>query len=617
MCGIYGAINTNKKMGQLNEKLLKLNHRGPDSHDFYYNEDKKIYLGHTRLSILDLNSSANQPFQDNEHVLIYNGEIYNYLELKEKYLKEEKFNTCSDTEVIFKLLKKFYTNIIVEFNGMFSFAFYDINNAELLVARDRMGIKPLYYYQENDMFEFASEVKSLDYEIDSYKVKDYFTTRTYQRGNLPYKKIVEFPSGSFVKCNFITNSFVFNKYFDLFNVPKKLIYDNYKNDGLYNSMNKLEMFLDNSVQIHLRSDAKIASLCSGGLDSSLISAIATQYDSNISLYHAGVEGNGGEEKYSEIVAKHLKKEITYTKINKELFWHDFPYLTYISDLPIYHQNDVLLHQISKKARLDGVKVLLSGEGADELFGGYKWHQNIYKKYKIFRFLSQHPLLNKLFANILFEFSKNGLNSINLENFKSFIPQGLGYNYSNVDSTVKGHILVKNNFKDWILWEKSLSSYEKFDEFEEKNIVLSLMMDNLQGHLGTILHRTDRIMMANSIEGRVPFLENSIIEMGLNLPFDYKINSSGKLILKLVAEKYLPKSVIYRKKAGFPVPWKAYVDGIHKIFENGFILDMSGLTLKQLENFYIGDANLKFMLIALEVWGRIFVLKQDYKNIVVE
>ena len=145
-----------------------------------------------------------------------------------------------------------------------------------------------------------------------------------------------------------------------------------------------------------------------------------------------------------------------------------------------------------------------------------------------------------------------------------------------------------------------------------------MFNNLNGHLGTILHRTDRILMANSIEGRVPFLENNIIKYSLNLPFDYKIrNNKGKFLLKKISESFLPKKVIYRKKAGFPVPWEKYVKKIDKIFEDGFVVKLTGLSTDYLKNYYQDNPSFKFLLISLEVWGRIFVKNEDYRKIIVE
>lgn len=616
MCGIYGNINNKKTTEYYKNKLNLLEHRGPDNQSFY--TDENLFLGHTRLSILDLNSNANQPFEDEQNVLIFNGEIYNFIELQQEYLSDIKLKTHSDTEVLFLLLKKIGKNIIKRLNGMFAFAFYDKTNKMVLIARDTMGIKPLYYHITNNSLEFASEIKPLNFQVDFNNVKQFVIQRTYQNGYLPYSNIHEFPIGHYAIYDINTSKFEINKYNKIDEIPNKEIYLRNTTIKLNQQIDKLDELMKQSIELHLRSDAKIGSLCSGGVDSSLISVIATKINPNVSLYHAGVDGAGGEEEYAEMVSKHINKKINYIKVSAETYWKVFPYLTYISDLPIYHPNDVSLHYIAEKAKLDGIKVLLSGEGADELFGGYSWHQNLIQRKKLFNFYDKYPLFGKIAKRLLFRYTKNGLNSINSKNYKSFMPLGLGYSDLNIEILSKAATFMSNDFKNWKDWQKHLKIYQDFDNNEDNNFALSLMFNNLYGHLGSILHRTDRILMANSIEGRVPFLENEIINFALNLPYNNKINNQeGKFLLKKVSERYLPHEVIYRTKAGFPVPWVNYIGKIEKIFENGFILDLLNMPLDDLKAYYENDVYAKFSLVSLEVWGRIFVRQEDYKSITVE
>lgn len=616
MCGIYGSINNKKNLDDYNNRLKKLEHRGPDNQSYYFGED--IFLGHTRLSILDIDFHANQPFEDDSNILIFNGEIYNYIELRKRYLKDIEFKTHSDTEVLFYLLKKFGYEIIKELNGMFAFSFFDKIKNILLIARDTMGIKPLYYILNDASFEFSSEVKSLTYLINNEKVKEFMYLRSYQNGYLPYSNVKEFPKGHYGIYEINTNELKIDKFNKIDDIPNKVNYNKNLESGFEQAKKLLDNRMNESIRLHLQSDAKIGALCSGGVDSSLISVIANMQNPNIELYHAGMEGSGGEEKYAEIVSKHIGKDINYYKVNAEEYWKNFPYLTYISDVPLYHPNDISLHYIAKKAHKDGVKVLLSGEGADELFGGYSWHQNLIKRQKIFQIYDKLPIVfNKIMKKLLFHFTKNGLNTITSKNYKNFMPLGLGYSEIMPDYLSKVATFSSNNFENWKEWHNHLSIYENFDE-KNRNFALSLMHNNLHGHLGSILQRTDRILMANSIEGRVPFLENGIIDFALNLPYDYKINNNeGKYILKKVAEKYLPHSIIYRKKVGFPAPWIKHIEKIEKIFEKGFILEITGLTSNELKLFYQNDIYAKFMLISLEVWGRIFIRKEDFKSIIVE
>jgi len=615
MCGIYGAIGSNFSLDEHIINLNKLKHRGPDNQSYFY--ENNVFLGHTRLSILDTTENANQPFIDDENVLVYNGEIYNFLELKNEFLKGQKFTTNSDTEVLFYLLKKCGERIIAELNGMFAFAFFNKTNHKLLLARDTLGIKPLYYINDRNLLLFSSEIKSLPYKVDLNKVKEFILLKTYQNGYLPFQDIREFPTGHYAIFDALNSKFEVLKYNKIDDIPKKEIFIGYKKNSSNLNFQILDDLINKSIDIHLRSDVKLGALCSGGVDSSLISAIASKINPQIELYHAGVEGHGGEEKYAEIVSKHLKKDIIFFKVSEENYWKVFPYVTYISDLPIYHPNDVSLYYIAQRAHENGVKVLLSGEGADELFGGYTWHQVLIKRKKLFNFYDKHPLLNKILKVLLFKYTKNGLNTMNVYEYCNFMPLGLGFSSINTETLSKAAMFISNDFRNWERWQNHLEIYKDFDK-GDRNFGLSIIFNNLYGHLGSILHRTDRILMANSIEGRVPYLENNIIKFALNLPFNYKINKTiGKFILKKVAEKYLPKKVIYRKKEGFPVPWSRYIGKIEKIFENGFIVELTDLSPKYLKLYYENDVFLKFNLISLEVWGRIFVRNEDYQSIVVE
>ncbi|HDO1328628.1 TPA: asparagine synthase [Aeromonas veronii] len=385
-------------------------------------------------------------------------------------------------------------------------------------------------------------------------------------------------------------------------------------------VDELETLVINNVKSHLVSDAPLATLCSGGVDSSLISAIAAQH-TQLDLYHAGVEGDGGEEEYAEIVSAHLGKNIIYEKMTAEKYWSAYPYLTYISDLPIYHPNDISLHCIASKAHADGIKVMLSGEGADELFGGYSWHQRQMKQYRLARiFASKKSLLTRLSGDYA-RTMRDGFEQSTLKDITDYMPLGLGYFDMSNDLIMRSFLFESQDFSNW---KRLAIIHEKYNtlitsEFEKH--MLSAIHFNYYGHLGSILHRTDRILMANSIEGRVPFLTKDIIDFSMNIPLNLKIHrrfrKDGKYLLKKLAERYLPDSVIYRPKAGFPVPMDEYIQPIERIFENGYAMEFTGMSLRMLKDFYAANPLLKFRLLALEVYGRIFVRHEDYRHIHIE
>lgn len=615
MCGIYGEINGDNTMDKQSYRLNMLDHRGPDYKSYFYYQN--IFLGHTRLSIIDTSENANQPMEDERGVLIFNGEIYNYKILQEKYLSNESFATCSDTEVLLKILGRFGNTKVNELNGMFAFAYYYKKKNTIILGRDRMGIKPLYYHLKGNNFQFSSEIKALSYELDKRDVVDSLLLRRFQSGFLPFGEVREFPKGTVAEYDIIDNKLEIVPFYEIKNDISVKKYSYYKTKDLSDNTSQLEELLSRSINLQLNSDAKVAALCSGGVDSSLISAISSESDPNIELYHAGVEGLGGEERYAEIVSKHLNKNIEYVHINAELFWKEFPYVTWVSDLPIYHPNDLSLHHVAKLANKNGVKVMLSGEGADELFGGYSWHKNLIQRRKVFNFYESHPIIDKIIRKIVFLYTKSGMFASNVNSFENFMPLGAGYSEKNIETLVKFVSFGSNNFENWKTWQNDRKYYEGFDT-PEKEFGLSVMLNNLGNHLGSILHRTDRILMANSIEGRVPFLDNNVISFALNQNFDMKVNKKqGKFILKKVAEKYLPNEVIYRKKAGFPVPWQEYTKSINKILRNGFICNVLNMKYCDLEAFFKDDIDLKFHLISFEVWGRIFLNGENYKDILVE
>lgn len=622
MCGIYCKIlktNTEHPIEVYQKKINNIKHRGPDNLSLI--KKNNVIFGHTRLSILDASDNANQPFFDDNHYLVYNGEIYNFQELKEEHLHEVNFKTHSDTEVLFELLKKFGDTILENLNGMFAFAFANFKSNKLTIARDLSGIKPLYYINNSDSFEICSEIKGLDYTISQQKLKEQILYGTYQEGNLPYENVEALQGGYTLEID-LTSFDIKKKKFKSFleNIKSEIHLFNNNQEEKY-LVNKLESLILSSVEAHLQSDAAIGALCSGGVDSSLLSSISQKFNPNIKLYHAGVEGDGGEEHYAELVSKHLSKPITYIKMNEEIYWKDFPYLTFISDLPIYHPNDMSLHAIAKIANQDGIKVLLSGEGADELFGGYSWHQRLMKQYRINKIFQRKPEILKKLSGNYDKTLKSGFNSFSLQDIENYMPLGLGYFDMSAELFARSYIFQSQEFKNWKRFQSVKAAYNNLDTSDLEKHMQSIIHFNSYGHLGSILHRTDRILMANSLEGRVPFLENGIIEFSMNLPLKYKINKrfkkEGKYLLKKVAEGYLPKEVIYRQKAGFPAPFDKYIKNVEKIFEKGFCLEYTNLSLSDLKTYYEGNPYLKFRMLALEVYGRIFIWQQDYKEIVVE
>lgn len=636
MCGIGVYISRNSLQREELQKQLQIinecqKHRGPDNSDIYC--EPNIGLCHTRLSIIDLSNKANQPFisQDHSFIIVYNGEIYNFLEIRNELEQlGYAFKTDSDTEVILNAYIEWGTNSFIKFNGMFAFAIYDKIANRLIVARDRIGIKVVHYYIDKCKIIFASEIKAILRLLTNIRYRHQAINDVLTHGHIEgqltaFEDIYTLLPGKYCEINLSAFELSIETYFELLEAIDPKIYIQNKDILIFSHINELDKLITESVKKHLISDAPVGSLCSGGIDSSLITAIAKRINPEIKIYHAGVEGAGGEEYYANVVANHLEIDINYIYMTKRKYLESLVDVVYYSDMPIYHPNDIPLYHICKLANSHGVKVLLCGEGADELFGGYSWQKNfidalyfksifdgILNKNKYIRFI-KNTLRNKLFDHIDYSDER-------IEDYIYIAGMILPYGYKSNFRSIKCQSLILNKGESLIRWNRILDSWKFLDDIIEIG-GNSILVDNMLGHLSTILYRTDRMGMMASIENRVPFLENDVINFALNLPLEYKIHkNTSKKVLKLVAERYLPKEIVYRKKAGFPVPWGKYIKYNEDLFNNGFISKNFCIPSELIQRVVNNDDLLLFRLLSLEIWGRMYIYnesKQSIKRIICE
>jgi asparagine synthase (glutamine-hydrolysing) len=578
-----------------------------------------VFLGHTRLSILDLTAAGNQPFGDERRSLIFNGEIYNWRDLHDRYCADQPQRSQSDTEVLFQLLKKMGTDCLPLLDGMFAFAYYDSANRTMILARDMVGIKPLYFVAGDTHFEFSSEIKNLSYTPDLNRLKEYMIFSRFTDDFLPFGNVESVNPGNFVRLDCATGRWMQQPYREAESLVSREAYARIAARSDVSA--DLDGLLRASVALHEQSDAPIGFLCSGGLDSSLITAIAAKHHPNIALYHADFEGEGGEVHYAREVAAHLGVPINETLITRQRFWELFPEVTHALDLPVQQPTSVSLALIAGKARADGLKVLLSGEGADELFGGYSWHQSYMNSLSAY---SSRWRPSNVIARALRKFLSASEGPDSYLYFKYGRPDfqrdshvGFGFGAWSLSEPIRGLSLVGQNFQAWSRWQQALRSYAWMSDRREAD-VQSFMLSNMRVMMQPLLHRLDRMLMMHSIEGRVPFLENAIFEFALNLPLAQKIRGSeGKRVLKQVATRYLPSSIVTRKKMGFAVPWMTYASKFPKILDGGFVSEWTRLSRSELESWCDQDAGQLYKLIAAEVWGRIFVHKEAWQSIHIE
>lgn len=543
MCGIAGILyldqKNEKKFSDHAQVLKTLAHRGPD-HQNYSNIDGGT-LFHTRLSILDVSSASNQPFLKNENHLCFNGELFNYKALKQNL---KKLETTGDVEVLHQLLEtendlKFLNSI----NGFFAFAFYNGSLKELTIGRDRLGIKPLYYYTDDEKFVFASELKPLlemcgPQEINHEQLYSYLRLNYCAGNESIFKNVHQLEPGHYIK---IKNG--------------KIIKDNWFQEKKNNTTEDLFELMNDSVSLRLNADVPVGSFLSGGIDSSIISAIAKQHHKNIHTFSIGFKDEPffDETDHARSVAKHIGSHHHEFKLkNTDFLDNIHPFLNSI-DEPFADSsalNVYILSQLTKKH----VKVALSGDGADELFKGYNKHKAILlAKSRTSKMLTSamHPLTN------LMPKSRQGKlqnQSRKIDKFKKLIGHS---------DKVKQQFLAQlcdGQEANALLKKRESSAY--FNSLFKHSKIFSLFQLDDTFDIEIVLKddmlvKADRFSMLNGLEIRSPFLDYRIVNYALNLDKKEKINrNEQKIILRKKFEHLLPKEVFTRKKKGFELPlWK--------------------------------------------------------------
>ncbi len=570
MCGILGKISLNENLTINKSYFLKslslLNHRGPDDEGYFINSN--IAFGHKRLSIIDLSKGGVQPMfsSDKSSVICYNGEIYNYKELKNS-LKQKgyKFNNKTDTEVLLNGLIHEGPEFIEKCNGMFAFAFHNKRKKISYIFRDRIGIKPLFYSINNKEVIFSSNVNSLisldkiNKKLDKESVSSYFSFRQPIQNKTFFKNIFSLEPGHYIEIK--KNKVNIKKYWDF----NDFFLESFEDKGEKFYKDRLYDLVKSSVKYRLISDVKIASLLSGGLDSTIIASILNEeIGKNFLAYSIGYSYKDYNEfKYSKIAAKGLNMKHIILSTDAEKYFEDMEKLIKLRGQPLTIPNEISQYQLCRLIKKKAT-VVLSGSGADELFCGYGRifsSTDDFKKIKnkqIFKNLNQEK---KFFINVENRYGR--------KNFSNYLEHFLKlYNYT--DDKIKQKIL-HSDFNHKKINQNIRSYFKKiFDNVETKNYLIKMQYFFQKYHLKGILEREDIASMASSIELRVPFLDHRIIEFAATIPSKYKIkllkekitltsnlssevNDIPKYILRKSFEKNIPKSILQRKKVGFPVP----------------------------------------------------------------
>ena len=553
MCGIAGIIGENVSEPVLDKMLLSQKHRGPDFTGKYVSES--VILGHNRLSIIDLSEEANQPFysKDQRYILVFNGEIYNYLELKEDLKNDFQFKTNSDTEVLLAAYIKWGENCLSKLNGMFSFAVWDVQEKKLFAARDRFGIKPFYYHFKNNTFYFASEIKTLHVagisKVPNKKVwASYFVYGTYGNPDETFwEGIQQLLGGHYLE--FKKNQVTIKKWY-LFEQEIKKYQKELPFEVVKETYQKL---LEDSIKLHFRADVPVGFNISGGLDSSTLLAFVnkTQKRDSINAYTFYCDNEDYDELpwVEEMIAKTknpLKKVLLKVKELQQLAEE----MAVLQDEPFGGIPTIAYGEIFKQAQKDGVKVLLDGQGMDEQWAGYDYYVN---------------------------------NSNNIVQ---------GVNKSPFRTTVLSEAFLK------------LAVKPNFPKPFNDDVLNLQYRDLFYTKIPRALRFNDRVSMGASTELRVPFLDHRLVEFAFAQQLDYKIkNGVQKYLLRELVSAYLSPNITFAPKRPLQTPQREWLGNelaafvslqISKIISSEYKMWFEMPTLKQeWENYVNGDNDSSF------------------------
>ena len=618
MCGIAGIFSSQKNSNIdlriiLNKMLENISHRGPDDLGIWSEENNNLFIGHRRLSINDLSKAGKQPFlsKGDRYVISFNGEIYNHNELRSEINLSDKllsrWVSNSDTETFIEYINIFgLDKALNNSKGMFAFALWDTHKNKMYLVRDRFGEKPLYWTNMQlslaKIFAFASEISAFNIipdflgKIDKKALSTYFKYGFITQENTIYEQIKQVNPGNYLVFEYDTQNFSFNlkKEVNWWNCQEKLrlsssennlknkFFNKSKNKNYYE--NKLEDLLKESIRNQIKADAPVGVFLSGGIDSSLITALSSVISSEkINTFTVSFPdmGNGesfyDESKYARDISNYLGTNHTEVEITYKEALSCIDSLAKIYSEPFADSSQLPTYLVCSKARKSGLKVVLSGDGGDELFGGYNRHimipqlSNIFSK---FPNRSRNIIANLINTNF---FLKKRYSQIKLQKLSKAIKTSCTLNdlYDSILTIFPSNESILN--KKWIIEEyESIRINLPTSSTNQEKIMLADILNYLPYDL---LTKVDRAAMSVGLENRSPFLDHRVAEFAFQLPLEMKINNvnnfyflnySGKFLLKSILEKYLPKKLFDRPKTGFAMPINLWLRGPLKKWANDLL-----------------------------------------------
>ena len=611
MCGLVGFIDNRSKAEK--KKIIKsmsdkIIHRGPDGEGFFV--DNSIAMGFRRLSIIDL-EGGNQPLysEDENLVINFNGEVYNYKELREDLIeKGHIFKTEADTEVVLHGYEEYGTDILKKLRGMYGFAIWNRKEQELFLVRDIFGIKPMYYYRDEDIFMYGSEIKgflpnpSFKKVLNREALKPYLTFQYSALEETFFKNVYSLGAGKYLLYK--NGEMVINSYYEI-------DYNNKEKEALVKTADRINTAMEESILYHKVSDVEVGSFLSSGVDSSYIVSCANVRKA----FTVGFKQDGFDEtSYARDLCKILRKEHKSKIISADEFFDILPTVQYHSDLPHANLSTVPLYFLSKMASED-VKVVLSGEGADELFGGYGEYDeaDICLYYKCIPYFMRR--LVGLIAEALPECVRG--KHFLIRNGSPLNKHYIGPAYIMSEKEANG-ILTKD-YRNRIKASKIIKPITK--PYRKKPEVIQKMhLDMKMWMVNDILLKDDKMTMANSLELRVHFLDKEVFEMSATIPTEYLVyDHITKYAFREASTHKIPDEWSKRKKKGFLVPFREwikedkYYKRVKEMFEEDFVSEFFDRKkiMKYLDDHYSGERNCArkiYTIYSFLIWYKVYFIE---------
>lgn len=605
MCGIAGIIN--KQPIKVTASLIQgitdlIEHRGPDGNGYYYYEN--IAFGHRRLAILDLTDDGFQPmhYDSEQYTITYNGEIYNYLELRAE-LKAigHKFKSRCDTEVILAAYKEWGEKCVKRFNGMWSFSIHDKKQKVLFCSRDRFGVKPFYYINNNDFFAFGSEIKQLLHLLPEAKANDNMildflvTSITDHTNETFFKNVYKLPASHNLIYDLALNNFTIKSYYSIKKDHRLESYTQNEAEESYYSA------FSDGIALRLRSDVKVGTCLSGGLDSSSVATIAAMLhrdkskDPFCAITAVSTQANNDESNFAKIVAEYNNLKWLTTQPSYNDFVKTLEDVVYTQEEPFGSPSITMQYFVFKTARENGVTVLLDGQGGDETLLGYE-------KYYAAHFAT-HYREKGLFPTLraIRDAGKNNT-KMGLKNVLMYLVGGLSYR-----ARYKFYSWRHRYLKELPRMPQHLLDFSCacMDEFELQ------VLENTRTNLPVLLRYEDKNSMAHSVETRLPFLDYNTLETALSLPGKYKIHEGWtKWVLRKIMSERMPDSIVWRKnKFGFEAPEQQWLRQHRSVMKSTVIASpilRRLCNMSKLQDMYFTmDMRSQWRLYSVAMWEKVY------------